>query len=123
MRGKEQRDSSCAIVKIRPKANELEYVRIAEPIESDPRRAAAAADRVLRQFGCNLVGFGLEYGLVGHRRELGVDADTTFTIARPCRLLIEVFPNHLDLPADFVLIEHLQPSACAVEPGGSRGLG
>src|SRR5215470_5470926 len=84
MRGKEQRNSGCAIVEIGPKANELEHLRIAEPIESDPRRAVAAADRMLRQFVRDLVGFDLEHRFVRRGRDAGVDARSRLTIARLC---------------------------------------
>src|SRR5262245_37866732 len=114
MRAKEQCDSSCAIVEIRAKADELEHLRIAEPVQSDPCRAATAADRVPRQFGRDLVGFARKHGLVRRRRDANVDARTAPAIARFARLLIEIFPDYLDLPADFVLIERLQARACAL---------
>src|SRR5262249_24684004 len=64
MRCKEQRNSAGTIVKIGPQTNELEHLRVAKPFESDPRRAAVAADRILRQLSRDLAGFGLEHCLV-----------------------------------------------------------
>jgi hypothetical protein len=123
MRRKKQRNSSGAIIEIRSQANELGHLGIAEPIESDPRRAAAAPDRMLRQFGRDLVGFGLEDGFVRRGRDLTVEPRTMLAVARSCGLLMKVFPNHLDLPIDFVPVERLQPSPGPVEPRRSHGLG
>src|SRR5689334_11237294 len=117
MRGKEQGNSSCPIVEIRAEANELEHIGVAEPIEADPGGAAAAANRVLPQFASDLVGFSLEQCLIRRGRNISVAARSALTLLWRCRLHIEVFPNHLDLPINFGLIEHLQPHPSALKAG------
>src|SRR5215469_17814729 len=116
MGGKEQGNAGGTIVKIGPKANELKHFRIAKPVESDPGRAAAAANRLPRNFGRDFVGLSLEGRLVGRPEESSIDACIALTLGRCLRLLIEIFPDHLNLPADLILIERLQPRAGALEP-------
>lgn len=60
MCGEKQRDAGSAVVKVGAEADELENLRIAEPVEPDPRGARSAAYGIARQFRGDLAGFGPE---------------------------------------------------------------
>src|SRR5579862_7450844 len=67
---KKDADAANAVVEIRAEADELGKLGIAQPIETDPGDARAAAYGVIRQLRRDPVGFGDE-GFFG-RRDRGV---------------------------------------------------
>ena len=65
-------DAANAVVEVWTEADELRKLGIAQPIETDPGDARAAAYGVMRQFRRDPIGFGAEsrFG----RRDSGISA-------------------------------------------------
>ena len=88
----------------------MEHIRITKPVEADPSGSGSAANSMLGEF-C-VFGDGLHKAVYGF-----VACD----IGRGPRRLINIFPDHLDLPSNLIFVECLQPRLGSVEPRRRHG--
>src|SRR5262249_42081437 len=106
-----------------PQADELEDLRVTEPVETDPRGTRPPANGASQKLFSNPVRFGSE-GLFCRRkagiRPLKKSCLTSRSDIWRLRQRSRTFPHDFNLPVDLFFIEGLNPFTRTIEPGARR---